>query len=154
MSQLISMIKLYATPIRSTRGHLGEYHRRPSSPISPTIVLQRSVNQPANVPSLQGVAGTSQSVFRARIVPVGRPGRPGRSCLHAEDRSWRGSRRGRLRSSVLLLVVFGIIDFGRMLNTQISVTEAAAQGVRVASFGGDPTERVEEIAGEGARSPT
>ena len=38
-----------------------------------------------------------------------------------------------------------------MLNTQISVTEAAAQGVRVASFGGNPTDRVEEIAGEGVR---
>jgi Flp pilus assembly protein TadG len=54
---------------------------------------------------------------------------------------------------ILLLVVFGIIDFGRMLNTQISVTEAAAQGVRVASFGGDPTDRVEEIAGEGVLIP-
>ncbi|MEV4412456.1 TadE/TadG family type IV pilus assembly protein [Catellatospora sp. NPDC049609] len=33
---------------------------------------------------------------------------------------------------VLLLLVFGIIDFGRMLNAQISVTEAAREGARAA----------------------
>lgn len=32
---------------------------------------------------------------------------------------------------LLLLIVFGIIDFGRMLNAQIAVTEAARQGARV-----------------------
>ncbi len=31
---------------------------------------------------------------------------------------------------VLLLVVFGIIDFGRMLNAQITITEAAHEGAR------------------------
>ena len=31
---------------------------------------------------------------------------------------------------VLLLIVFGIIDFGRMLNAQIVITEAAREGAR------------------------
>lgn len=33
---------------------------------------------------------------------------------------------------LLLLLVFGIIDFGRMLNAQITVTEAAREGARAA----------------------
>jgi Flp pilus assembly protein TadG len=35
---------------------------------------------------------------------------------------------------LLLLIVFGIIDFGRMLNAQISVTEAAREGARAATI--------------------
>jgi Flp pilus assembly protein TadG len=49
---------------------------------------------------------------------------------------------------LLLLVLFGIIDFGRLLNQQISLTEAAREGARVASFGGDPTSRIRMIAGD------
>jgi Flp pilus assembly protein TadG len=48
---------------------------------------------------------------------------------------------------LLLLLLFGIIDFGRLLNKQILLTEAAREGARVASFGGDPTDRVKQIAG-------
>lgn len=33
---------------------------------------------------------------------------------------------------LLLLLIFGIIDFGRMLNAQITVTEAAREGARAA----------------------
>jgi len=33
---------------------------------------------------------------------------------------------------LLLLLVFGIIDFGRLLNAQITVTEAAREGARAA----------------------
>jgi len=36
---------------------------------------------------------------------------------------------------VLLLIVFGIIDFGRALNAQITLTQAAREGARLASFG-------------------
>jgi Flp pilus assembly protein TadG len=36
---------------------------------------------------------------------------------------------------VLLLVVFAIVDFGRMLNSQIIVTEAAREGARWAALG-------------------
>ncbi|MEU7824095.1 TadE family protein [Catellatospora sp. NPDC049133] len=35
---------------------------------------------------------------------------------------------------LLLLLVFGIIDFGRMLNTQIRVTEAAREGARAVTI--------------------
>ena len=35
---------------------------------------------------------------------------------------------------LLLLVLFGIIDFGRALNNQITLTQAAREGVRVASL--------------------
>lgn len=36
---------------------------------------------------------------------------------------------------VLLLIVFGIIDFGRALNAQITLTGAAREGVRLAALG-------------------
>jgi Flp pilus assembly protein TadG len=35
---------------------------------------------------------------------------------------------------ILLLVVFGIIDFGRMLNAQITLTQAAREGARWAAL--------------------
>jgi Flp pilus assembly protein TadG len=36
---------------------------------------------------------------------------------------------------VLLLVVFGVIDFGRALNAQITLTQAAREGARLAAEG-------------------
>jgi hypothetical protein len=36
---------------------------------------------------------------------------------------------------LLLLIVFGIIDFGRALNAQITLTEAAREGARLAALG-------------------
>lgn len=36
---------------------------------------------------------------------------------------------------LLLLIVFGIIDFGRALNTQITLTQAAREGARLAALG-------------------
>lgn len=36
---------------------------------------------------------------------------------------------------ILLLVVFGVIDFGRMLNAQIQLTQAAREGARWAALG-------------------
>ena len=47
---------------------------------------------------------------------------------------------------LLLLLVFGIIDFGRMLNTQITLTEAAREGARAAALGHDPAQRVARTA--------
>jgi hypothetical protein len=44
---------------------------------------------------------------------------------------------------LMLLVVFGVIDFGRMLNTQITLTEAAREGARAAALGFDPAARVD-----------
>lgn len=36
---------------------------------------------------------------------------------------------------LLLLIVFGTIDFGRAINAQITLTQAAREGARLASFG-------------------
>jgi TadE-like protein len=48
---------------------------------------------------------------------------------------------------LLLVLVFGIIDFGRMLNAQIVVTEAAREGARAGALGGDPVTRATAVAG-------
>jgi len=37
---------------------------------------------------------------------------------------------------MLLLVIFGLIDFGRLLNAQVKVTEAAREGARAAAVAG------------------
>jgi Flp pilus assembly protein TadG len=37
---------------------------------------------------------------------------------------------------MLLLLVFGLIDFGRALNAQITLTQAAREGARLAALGG------------------
>jgi TadE-like protein len=45
---------------------------------------------------------------------------------------------------VLLIVVFGIIDFGRMLSAQLQVSEAAREGARAASvITGDSSARAD-----------
>jgi hypothetical protein len=43
---------------------------------------------------------------------------------------------------ILLLIVFGIIDFGRMLNAQINLTEAAREGARAAALQASVENRV------------
>jgi Flp pilus assembly protein TadG len=48
---------------------------------------------------------------------------------------------------LLLLIVFGIIDFGRMLNVQLSVSAAAREGARAEAVGGSATDRVADIMG-------
>ena len=41
---------------------------------------------------------------------------------------------------LLVMLVFGIIDFGRMLNAQIEISQAAREGVRLAALTeGNPT---------------
>jgi Flp pilus assembly protein TadG len=49
---------------------------------------------------------------------------------------------------VLLLILFGIIDFGRMLNTQIALSQAAREGVRGLALGtsANPTGTVQTDA--------
>jgi Flp pilus assembly protein TadG len=58
----------------------------------------------------------------------------------ANDRRDRGSVAVEfaLLLPVLLLLVFGIIDFGRAINDQITLTQAAREGVRLASLGYSP----------------
>jgi Flp pilus assembly protein TadG len=48
-----------------------------------------------------------------------------------------------LITPLLLLLLMGIIDFGRMLNTQIMLTEAAREGARAAALSLDPVARVQ-----------
>jgi Flp pilus assembly protein TadG len=36
---------------------------------------------------------------------------------------------------VLLLLLFGVIDFGRLINAEITLSQAAREGVRLAAFG-------------------
>ncbi|WP_211277935.1 TadE/TadG family type IV pilus assembly protein, partial [Couchioplanes caeruleus] len=48
---------------------------------------------------------------------------------------------------LLLLLLFGIIDFGRALNAQITLTEAAREGARAAALGFDGRARVTSAAG-------
>lgn len=43
---------------------------------------------------------------------------------------------------LLLLLVFGVIDFGRMFNAQLTLTEAAREGARAAAVGGDAQQQV------------
>jgi Flp pilus assembly protein TadG len=66
------------------------------------------------------------------------------------------SRKARDRGSVavefalvvpaLLLIVFGLIDFGRALNAQISLTGAAQAGARYAAFGNSNAAVANEVA--------
>jgi Flp pilus assembly protein TadG len=51
---------------------------------------------------------------------------------------------------ILLVLVFGIVDFGRAYNAKISLTQAAREGARVRALGGDAaatTTRVQLAAG-------
>lgn len=51
---------------------------------------------------------------------------------------------------ILLVLVFGIVDFGRAYNAKVSLTQAAREGARVRSLGGDAaatTTRVQQAAG-------
>ncbi len=48
---------------------------------------------------------------------------------------------------VLLFLVFAIIDFGRMLNAQITLTEAAREGARAAAFNQNANNQVQAAAG-------
>jgi Flp pilus assembly protein TadG len=46
---------------------------------------------------------------------------------------------------LLLMVIFGLIDFGRMVNAQITVTEAAREATRAEALGADPAQRAAAI---------
>src|SRR5437763_5086024 len=47
---------------------------------------------------------------------------------------------------MLLFVIFGLIDFGRMLNTQLTLTESAREGARAAALGQSADARVQSTA--------
>jgi Flp pilus assembly protein TadG len=48
---------------------------------------------------------------------------------------------------LLLLLLFGIVDFGRMLHAQITLTEAAREGARAESLGQPAAPRVTALTG-------
>ena len=52
---------------------------------------------------------------------------------------------------VLLLLVFGIIDFGRLYNTQVTLTHAAREGIRDYAIFQDPVQ-AENVAGQAVTS--
>lgn len=47
---------------------------------------------------------------------------------------------------VVLMIVFGVIDFGRLLNAQIVVSQAAREGARAESVGGSAAARANAAA--------
>jgi Flp pilus assembly protein TadG len=46
---------------------------------------------------------------------------------------------------VLLMILFGIIDFGRMYNAQVTLTDAAREGARAAAAGDSADNRVQAV---------
>jgi Flp pilus assembly protein TadG len=59
---------------------------------------------------------------------------PPSSCRKTRDRGTAAVEFA-LVLPVLLLIVFAIIDFGRALNSQLTLTAAAREGVRLAALG-------------------
>jgi Flp pilus assembly protein TadG len=48
---------------------------------------------------------------------------------------------------VLLLLVFGLIDFGRVMQQQIQLTEAVREGARVGALNGTASDMQSQVAG-------
>ena len=47
---------------------------------------------------------------------------------------------------LLLFILFGVVDFGRMLNAQLTLTESAREGARAAALGQSADARVQATA--------
>jgi len=47
---------------------------------------------------------------------------------------------------LLLFILFGVVDFGRMLNAQLTLTESAREGARAAALGQSADARVRATA--------
>jgi hypothetical protein len=76
-----------------------------------------------------------------RIGPADRATRPPVAARRNTDRG-AATVEFALVTPLLLLMLFGIIDFGRMLNAQITLTEAAREGSRAVALGLDPAPRI------------
>ena len=72
---------------------------------------------------LSSGGGAGEAASPARLIFRDRPGERGATAVEFA-----------LLLPVLLLVVFGIIDFGRALNAQITLTQAAREGARLAAL--------------------
>lgn len=71
---------------------------------------------------------------------------PSRGGRRAPDRG-AAAVEAALVLPLLLMLVFSIIDIGRMINAQIKVTEAAREGARALALGADPQSRVQRVMG-------
>jgi Flp pilus assembly protein TadG len=75
--------------------------------------------------------------------PSGFPGHRGAGRLSSFARK-RGDDRGAAAIElaftlpILLVMIFGIIDFGRIINTQMTLTEASREAARAYAFGQTP----------------
>jgi Flp pilus assembly protein TadG len=54
---------------------------------------------------------------------------------------------------ILVVIVFGTIEFGRVLNTQIALTGAAREGARVMAIHNDPTQAEGAVLQAASMSP-
>jgi Flp pilus assembly protein TadG len=87
-----------------------------------------------------GVAGPVGGGGRGAVPPAAPTRRSMPTIKARQPPTWAGDRGAAavefaLLLPVLLLMVFGIIDFGRALNAQITLTQAAREGVRLAAVG-------------------
>src|SRR5262245_30316943 len=48
---------------------------------------------------------------------------------------------------ILLVMIFGVIDFGRVINTQMTLTEASREAARALAFGQTPLTRAQQVTG-------
>ena len=98
-----------------------------------------------------------EQIARARVRGPAARRPPGRALsMRAQGlvRGHRGDARGAAAVEfaivlpVVLLLVCGIVDFGRMLDIQITLTNAAREGARWVALGqGDPRTRVDSALG-------
>ena len=71
---------------------------------------------------------------------------PSRAGRRAPDRG-AAAVEAALVLPLLLMIVFGIIDIGRMVNAQLRVTEAAREGARALALGANAQARVQTVMG-------
>ncbi|MFF0343854.1 TadE/TadG family type IV pilus assembly protein [Kribbella sp. NPDC004875] len=97
----------------------------------------------------RGQRGGETHHGRTRIRLAARVRRRLPSSVHGGSSADRGATAVEfaLLLPLLLLVVMGIVDFGRMLNAQESLTQAAREGARLVALGQDPTARTQAAAG-------
>jgi hypothetical protein len=86
-----------------------------------------------------------RSRFRPATPLAGRKRRTGTGLYRDSDRG-AAAVEAAIILPVLLLLIFGLIDFGRMLNAQITVTSSAREGARAESLHGDAEARAKAAA--------
>jgi Flp pilus assembly protein TadG len=81
--------------------------------------------------------------------PPGLSARGGAGRLRSSCRDDRGAAAVELALilPILLIIVFGIIDFGRIVNTEITLSEASREAARALAFGQSPLPRAQLITG-------